>query len=112
MGWGKAADLEGAGLRYSLFFFALMMGAGVFNLFAHVFRRNPQFCLLYAFARWAARTDPPAQFQNGKVLRKVTLFGYCWDLVFFPTAQLAEKLCINKMCLIGLTGLHSLISMC
>jgi len=28
----KAADLEGAGLRYSLFFFALMMGAGVFNL--------------------------------------------------------------------------------
>jgi len=48
-------------------------------------------------------------FIFGKVLRKVTLFGYCRDFAFFSTAQAAETLRIKKMCLIGLTGLHSLI---
>jgi hypothetical protein len=30
------------------------------------------------------------QFQNGKVYRKVTLFGYWRDFVSFPTAQASE----------------------
>jgi hypothetical protein len=56
----KAADLEGAGLRYwyCLFLFALMMGAGGFNLLHAFFGGILMFCLLYAFARCATKTGP------------------------------------------------------
>ena len=46
------------GAERKLFFFALMMGAGVFNLLHTFFGGILMFCLLYAFARWATRTDP------------------------------------------------------
>ena len=45
------------GAERKLFFFALMMGAGVFNLLHTFFGGILMFCLLYAFARWATRTD-------------------------------------------------------
>jgi len=35
-----------------------MMGGGVFNLLHTFFGGTPMFCLLYAFARWATRTEP------------------------------------------------------
>lgn len=46
------------GAERKLFFFALMMGAGVFNLL-HTFLGGVfMFLLLYLFARWATKTDP------------------------------------------------------
>ena len=53
-----------------------------------------------------------SQFQNGKMYKKVTLFGYSWDFVFFCTAQVAERKPLEKICLVGLSGLHSLLSNC
>ena len=46
------------GAERKLFFFALMMGAGVFNLLHTFLGGILMFCLLYTFARWATRTDP------------------------------------------------------
>lgn len=46
------------GAERKLFFFALMLGAGVFNLL-HTFLGGVfMFLLLYLFARWATKTDP------------------------------------------------------
>jgi type IV secretory pathway TrbD component len=41
-----------------LFFFALVMGACVFNLFSSLLGAVGMFFALYCFARWATRTDP------------------------------------------------------
>jgi type IV secretory pathway TrbD component len=41
-----------------LFFFALVMGACVFNLFNSLLGAVCMFFALYLFARWATRTDP------------------------------------------------------
>ena len=41
-----------------LFFFALMMAAGVFNLLKTLFGGLLMFMLLYIVARWATQTDP------------------------------------------------------
>lgn len=41
-----------------LFFFALLMGAGVFNLMKTLFGGILMFLLLYFIGRWATRTDP------------------------------------------------------
>ncbi len=46
------------GAERKLFFLALMMGAGVFNLLHTFLGGVLMFCLLYAFARWATKTDP------------------------------------------------------
>jgi len=46
------------GAERKLFFFALMMGAGVFNLLHTFFGGIHTFCLPYAFASFATRTDP------------------------------------------------------
>ncbi|HEV2380779.1 MAG TPA: VirB3 family type IV secretion system protein [Terriglobia bacterium] len=46
------------GAERKLFFFALMMGAGVFNLLHTFVGGILMFCVLYAFARWATETDP------------------------------------------------------
>ena len=46
------------GAERKLFFFALMMGAGVFNLLKTLFGGILMFLLLYLLARWATRTDP------------------------------------------------------
>ena len=46
------------GAERKLFFFALMMGAGVFNLLHTFLGGILMFCLLYLFARWATKTDP------------------------------------------------------
>jgi len=46
------------GAERKLFFFALMMGAGVFNLLHTFLGGILMFCFLYAFARWATKTDP------------------------------------------------------
>jgi len=46
------------GAERKLFFFALMMGAGVFNLLHTFVGGILMFCILYAFARWATHTDP------------------------------------------------------
>jgi type IV secretory pathway TrbD component len=46
------------GAERKLFFFALMMGAGVFNLLHTFLGGILMFSLLYFFARWATKTDP------------------------------------------------------
>jgi len=56
MGWGKKPQTWKAQVCATRF--ALMMGAGVFNLLHTFFGGILMFCLLYAFARWATRTDP------------------------------------------------------
>jgi type IV secretory pathway TrbD component len=46
------------GAERKLFFFALVMGACVFNLFSSLLGALGMFVALYLFARWATRTDP------------------------------------------------------
>lgn len=46
------------GAERKLFFFALMMGAGVFNLLHTFLGGIFMFLLLYLIARWATKTDP------------------------------------------------------
>jgi type IV secretory pathway TrbD component len=46
------------GAERRLFFFALMMGAGVFNVLKTLFGGLLMFMLLYIAARWATQTDP------------------------------------------------------
>lgn len=46
------------GAERKLFFLALVMGAGVFNLLHTFLGGILMFSLLYAFARWATKTDP------------------------------------------------------
>jgi type IV secretory pathway TrbD component len=46
------------GAERKLFFMALVMGAGVFNLLHTLFGGISMFALLYLFARWATKTDP------------------------------------------------------
>ena len=58
------------GAERKLFFFALVIGAAVFNLLHTFLGGLFMFALLYWFARWATKTDPPdpaasAQFRKG-----------------------------------------------
>ncbi len=46
------------GAERKLFFFALMMGAGVFNLLKTFLGGIFMFLALYLLARWATKTDP------------------------------------------------------
>lgn len=46
------------GVERRLFFFALVMGAAVFNLLHTFIGGILIFSLLYQFARWATKTDP------------------------------------------------------
>ncbi|HXN23416.1 MAG TPA: VirB3 family type IV secretion system protein [Candidatus Dormibacteraeota bacterium] len=46
------------GAERKLFFFALVIGACVFNLFSSLAGAVGMFFALYLFARWATRTDP------------------------------------------------------
>jgi type IV secretory pathway TrbD component len=46
------------GAERKLFFFALVMGACVFNLFSSLLGALGMFFALYLFARWATETDP------------------------------------------------------
>jgi type IV secretory pathway TrbD component len=46
------------GAERKLFFFALVMGACVFNLFNSLTGGLGMFFALYLFARWATETDP------------------------------------------------------
>jgi len=46
------------GAERKLFFFALMMGAAVFNLLKTLFGGILMFLLLYTVARWATKNDP------------------------------------------------------
>jgi type IV secretory pathway TrbD component len=46
------------GAERKLFFMALVLGAGVFNLLHTLFGGILMFALLYWFARWATKTDP------------------------------------------------------
>jgi len=46
------------GAERKLFFFALIMGACVFNLLDSLAGAMGMFFALYLFARWATRTDP------------------------------------------------------
>lgn len=46
------------GAERKLFFFALVMGAAVFNLLHTFLGGMLMFALLYCFARWATKTDP------------------------------------------------------
>lgn len=46
------------GAERKLFFFALMMGTGVFNLMKTLMGGILMFLLLYLLARWASKTDP------------------------------------------------------
>jgi type IV secretory pathway TrbD component len=46
------------GAERKLFFFALVLGACVFNLLNSLFGALLMFFALYLFARWATNTDP------------------------------------------------------
>src|SRR5271170_6683191 len=46
------------GAERKLFFFAMCVGAGTFNLLNSLLGGILMFLLLYFFARWATRTDP------------------------------------------------------
>jgi type IV secretory pathway TrbD component len=46
------------GAERKLFFFALVLGATVFNLLNSLVGAIAMFFSLYLFARWATRTDP------------------------------------------------------
>jgi len=52
------APLTLMGAERKLFFFALVMGAAVFNLLHTFLGGLLMFSLLYWFARWATKTDP------------------------------------------------------
>jgi type IV secretory pathway TrbD component len=46
------------GAERKLFFFAMCVGAGTFNLLDSLLGAVLMFLLLYCFARWATKTDP------------------------------------------------------
>src|SRR6266851_7758882 len=46
------------GAERKLFFFAMCIGAGTFNLLNNLLGGVLMFLLLYFFARWATQTDP------------------------------------------------------
>ena len=46
------------GAERKLFFFAMCLGAGTFNLLGSLLGGLLMFLLLYAVARWATKTDP------------------------------------------------------
>ena len=46
------------GAERKLFFFAMCVGAGTFNLLGSLLGGVLMFLLLYFFARWATQTDP------------------------------------------------------
>jgi type IV secretory pathway TrbD component len=46
------------GAERKLFFFAMCVGAGTFNLLGSLLGGLLMFLLLYALARWATKTDP------------------------------------------------------
>ena len=46
------------GAERKLFFFAMCVGAGTFNLLDSLLGGVLMFLLLYCFARWATKTDP------------------------------------------------------
>jgi type IV secretory pathway TrbD component len=46
------------GAERKLFFFAMCIGAGTFNLLNSLLGGLLMFLLLYSIARWATRTDP------------------------------------------------------
>jgi type IV secretory pathway TrbD component len=46
------------GAERKLFFFAMCVGAGTFNLLGSLFGGLLMFLLLYVMARWATKTDP------------------------------------------------------
>jgi type IV secretory pathway TrbD component len=46
------------GAERKLFFFAMCLGAGTFNLLGSLLGGLLMFLLLYFFARWATATDP------------------------------------------------------
>jgi type IV secretory pathway TrbD component len=46
------------GAERKLFFFAMCVGAGTFNLLGSLMGGVLTFLLLYALARWATQTDP------------------------------------------------------
>jgi type IV secretory pathway TrbD component len=52
------APLTLIGAERKLFFFAMVMGAAVFNLLHTFLGGLLMFALLYCFARWATKTDP------------------------------------------------------
>ena len=52
------APLTFMGAERRLFFFALVMGAAVFNLLHTFFGGALIFAALFGFARWATKTDP------------------------------------------------------
>ena len=52
------APLTLMGAERKLFFFAMVMGAAVFNLLHTLLGGLLMFALLYWFARWATKTDP------------------------------------------------------
>ena len=55
---GLNTPLTLLGVERRLFFFALVMGAAVFNLLHTFIGGILIFTLLYWFARWATKTDP------------------------------------------------------
>ena len=52
------APLTLLGAERKLFFFAMVMGAAVFNLLHTFLGGLLMFALLFCFARWATKTDP------------------------------------------------------
>jgi type IV secretory pathway TrbD component len=71
------------GAERKLFFFALIMGACVFNLFSSLLGALGMFFALYLFARWATRTDP----QILRFLLNSTRFRTQYDAMKFEPIE-------------------------
>lgn len=78
------------GAERKLFFFAMCLGAGTFNLLGSLLGGILMFFLLFLIARWATRTDPQILrllFLAAKLRRQYD------PAKFQPVAVLGDKLC-------------------
>jgi type IV secretory pathway TrbD component len=82
------APLTILGAERKLFFFALVMGAAVFNLLHTFLGGLLMFGLLYGFARWATKTDP----QFLRFLLNSTKTRYQYDPMKFVPIRIEERL--------------------
>jgi type IV secretory pathway TrbD component len=78
------------GAERKLFFFALVLGATVFNLLNSLVGALGMFFALYLFARWATRTDP----QILRFLLNSTKIRAQYDPVKFEAVQVRRLRCV------------------
>jgi len=79
------------GAERKLFFFAMCLGAGTFNLLGSLAGGVLMFLLLYCFARWATRTDP----QLLRLLLHSAKLRALYDPAKFAPVLLRSSACSN-----------------